>query len=71
MTEISKELLHDIEGQTHTVCATHNLPMLTVTNRKAKCVFGDKKYFRCPDLNYINFTCEKCTNELNKNKSIK
>ena len=30
MTEISKELLRYIEGQTHIVCATHNIPMLSV-----------------------------------------
>ena len=43
--EISNELLRYIEGQTHIVCATHNLPMITVPDRKATCACWEMSYF--------------------------
>ena len=60
ISEVSKELLCYIGGQTHIIFGKHKLPMIPVPDRKANYICGRNEHFRCPDLECSIFICDKC-----------
>ena len=67
MTQQGRELMRYIGGQTHIICETHELPLIPVPDRKAKCQCGTKEHLRCPDLDCTVCICKKCAAEKNQN----
>ena len=67
LTDISKELLRYIGGQTHIICGKHKLPMIPVPDRKAKCRCGRIEHLRCPDLECSICICDKCADNHDSN----
>jgi hypothetical protein len=67
LTDISKELLRYIGGQTHIVCGKHKIPMIPVPDRKLKCRCGRNEHLRCPDLDCSICICDKCADNFDIN----
>ena len=59
-SDVSKELLLYIAGQTHTICGKHKLPTIPVLDRKENYICGRNKHLRCPDLECSICICDKC-----------
>ena len=61
--DINKEIMRYIGGQTHVVCGTHKLPLITMFDRKKKCCMCKRKeHFGCPNLQCKVCICKRCAN---------
>ena len=65
-TDMSNTIMKYIGGQTHIIFNTHKLPLITILDRKMKCItFKHVEHFCCPDVKYEIFQCKKCAENYN------